>query len=101
MNTSVNWTNVIIEFIGTFVFLSIIMNVAFKKNGGVLIPIAIGVALMASIWMFRGDCHLNPAVSFMGWCKGDTATMTLAAYVIAQLAGAFAAFAVHTYVVKV
>lgn len=101
MSTDMNWTNVIIEFIGTFVFLSVIMNAAFKGNGGILAPIAIGIALIAAIYMFNGSGHFNPAVTFMSWCHGSSTTMVLAAYTIAQLAGAFAAFAVHTYVVKV
>jgi len=97
------WSNVIIEFIGTFVFLSVIMNVAFKGHGGVLTPLAIGLALTVAIYMLIHDgatCHFNPAVSFMSWLKGDTASKVLGIFVVAQLAGAAAAYGLHTYVVK-
>ena len=97
------WTNTIIEFIGTFVFLSVIMNVAMKGNGGVFTPLAIGLALTVSIYMliYNGaTCHFNPAVSFMSWLRGDTPLKVLGMFIAAQLAGAGAAFALHKYIIK-
>ncbi len=99
---NIYWTNVIIEFIGTFVFLSVIMNAAMKGHGGFLTPIAIGLGLVAAIYMFNNEHsvnHYNPAVTFMSWCRGDTTNMVLGSFIGAQLAGAFAAYAVHKYAV--
>jgi glycerol uptake facilitator-like aquaporin len=98
-----NFDNAIIEFIGTFVFLSVIYNVAMKGNGTILTPFAIGLALTVAIYMVcngTSACHFNPAVSFMAWCKGDLALIGLAMFIVAQLLGAGCAWAMHTRVLK-
>lgn len=98
-----DWNNTIIEFIGTFVFLSVILNVAMKGHGGSFTPLAIGLSLTVAIYMLIHDgasCHFNPAVSFMSWCRGDTTAIVLAMFVLAQLAGAGAAWGLHKYVIK-
>jgi aquaporin Z len=100
---NINWVNVIIEFIGTFVFLSVIMNVAMKGNASMIAPIAIGLGLTVAIYMMNNDMssnHYNPAVSFMAWCDGRIIFTVLIAYIIAQLAGGYAAFALHRYIIK-
>lgn len=96
---SVNWKKVLIEFIGTFVFLSVILNVAMNNNGGIVTPIAVGIALTTVIYMFNGigDNHFNPAVSFMAWIRGDIIVFVLIAYFIAQILGACGAFVVNKY----
>ncbi len=96
---SVNWKKVLIEFIGTFVFLSVILNVAMNNNGGIVTPIAVGIALTAAIYMFgsAGDNHFNPAVSFMAWIRGDIVIYMLFAYLIAQVLGASGAYVVNKY----
>jgi glycerol uptake facilitator-like aquaporin len=75
------------------------MNMAMKNNGGIMTPLGIGLALTVAIFMFApmGDCHFNPAVSFMGWCTGSLAGSVLAVYIIAQLAGAGAAWGLNRY----
>ena len=75
----------ITEFIGTFIFLSVILAT------GEAIPI--GIALAAAI-LFGGKIsggNFNPAVSFMMYMNGTLAPEDCAFYVIAQLAGAAAA----------
>jgi len=71
----------LVEFIGTFVFLSVILAV------GKPIPIAVG--LLAAIY-FGGHIsggHFNPAVSVMMYLKENLAANDLLMYVIAQVAG--------------
>ena len=100
--SEINWTNVIIELIGTFVFLTVIFNVAMKGHGGAVAPVAIGIGLIAAIYMFNSDSasnHYNPAVSFMAYLNGNIIIGTFLAYVAAQVIGASLAYAVHKYAV--
>lgn len=73
------------EFIGTFVFLLVILVV------GQPIPIVIG--LLAAILAFGSISggHMNPAVSAMMLAKGDIDLMTFVMYVVAQVLGGLAA----------
>lgn len=73
------------EFIGTFVFLLVILVV------GQPIPIVIG--LLAAIYAFGSISggHMNPAVSTMMLVKGDIDVMTYILYVIAQVLGGLCA----------
>ena len=72
----------VVEFIGTFLFLSVILSNG--KN-----PIAIAVALLAAIY-FGGAIsggHFNPAVSFMMFLSKSITMQKLLGYVIVQLLG--------------
>lgn len=73
------------EFVGTFIFLSVILST------GEAIPI--GLALAAAIY-FGGRVsggHFNPAVSTMMLFKGGMAVDKWIGYVIAQLLGGLVA----------
>ena len=75
----------LVEFIGTFIFLSIILKVGE--------PIPIGVGLLAVIY-FGGAIsggHFNPAVSVMMYLKEAITLTDLPIYVIAQVIGGVAA----------
>jgi len=76
---------VLSEFIGTFVFLLVILVV------GQPIPIVIG--LLAAILAFGNISggHMNPAVSTMMLVKGDIDVVTYLLYIIAQILGGLAA----------
>lgn len=79
------------EFIGTFIFLGVIL-----KTGD---PLAIGIAL-ASVIYFGGKVsggNFNPAVSFMMLLSNKMDIIKFVAFVIAQLLGAIAAFLFHSY----
>ena len=79
------------EFIGTFIFLSVIL-----KTGDAL---AIGIAL-ASVIYFGGKVsggNFNPAVSFMMLLSNKMDIVKFMIFVIAQLLGASAAFIFHSY----
>lgn len=71
-----------VEFLGTFVFLSVILS------KGEAIPI--GIALAAVIFM-GGDIsggNFNPAVSFSMMMNNKLSSGDFGGYVLAQLAGA-------------
>ena len=75
----------LVEFIGTFLFLSVILNT------GKAIPI--GLALAASIY-FGGAVsggHFNPAVTLMMTLKGSLKSDELIKYWAAQFLGGCAA----------
>jgi glycerol uptake facilitator-like aquaporin len=79
------------EFIGTFIFLSVIL-----KTGDAL---AIGIAL-ASVIYFGGKVsggNYNPAVSFMMLLSNKININKFMAFVIAQLLGGTAAYIFHSY----
>ena len=78
--------NYITEFIGTFIFLSVILMT--KGN-----PIAIGVALTSVIYFGSqiSGGNYNPAVSIMMFAKGGLNGITTIGYIIAQIIGGLSA----------
>ncbi|MBG02256.1 MAG: hypothetical protein CL470_08305 [Acidimicrobiaceae bacterium] len=77
--------NYIVEFIGTFIFLSVILRVGE--------PIPIAVALLASIY-FGGSIsggHFNPAVSIMMYLKKSLSGKDLPMYILSQVVGGMTA----------
>ncbi len=86
------------EFVGTFVFLSVI---ALSAAAGSLAPLAIGSALMVMVYMggHLSGAHYNPAVSFGAFLRRRIDAVTLGAYWVAQLVAAALAF-VFAYAVS-
>jgi glycerol uptake facilitator-like aquaporin len=78
--------SLIAEFIGTFIFLSIILI------QGEPIPIAVG--LLASIYAFGkiSGGHFNPAVSYIMFLKNTIDIPTFMAYIVVQILGASLAY---------
>lgn len=75
----------LVEFIGTFVFLSVILT-----TGDAF---AIGLALAVAIF-FGGKVsggHFNPAVSVMMFAKKAISQMELISYIVAQVLGGLVA----------
>lgn len=79
----------LVEFIGTFIFLTVILNT------GSAIPIGIILAGMILAFGSISGGHFNPAVSFMMFVKGDIPIQTFVCYVIAQLLGGYAAYVLY------
>jgi aquaporin Z len=78
-------TKFVAEFVGTFVFLGVILAT------GEAIPI--GIALVAVIYLIGkvSGGHVNPAVSAMLYAKGDINITQLGSYVVAQILGGLCA----------
>jgi aquaporin Z len=77
--------DLVVEFIGTFIFLSVILAVGQ--------PIPIVVALLAAIY-FGGHIsggHFNPAISTMFLAKGSLSLDKYIGYVLAQILGGLVA----------
>lgn len=85
-------TQLFVEFVGTFLFLSVILS------HGEAIPI--GLALAAVI-LFGGAIsggHFNPAVSLMMFLKGSLSSQLVLPYIIVQcLAGIAALYFSRAY----
>jgi len=86
--------NYLVEFVGTFVFLSVILNSAFGKLGeSGLAAVPIGLALMVAIF-FGGNVsggHYNPAVSTMMLLGNKMSSADFLPYVVAQVLGGLVA----------
>jgi len=76
---------ILAEFIGTFVFVSVILSVSQ--------PIPIAVALLSAIY-FAGHIsggHFNPAVSTVFLANGTITAKKYSGYIVAQILGALCA----------
>ena len=84
----------VVEFLGTFVFLAVIMNTAFGAAGKTgLAGFPIGLALAAVIF-FGGNIsggHFNPAVTIMQAVDGKISYAEAAPYIISQVIGGLSA----------
>ena len=90
---------ILVEILGTFFFLSIILSAVAEPSYG---PIAIAAGLLAAIY-FGGKIsggHYNPAVSIMMLAKGNITAITTCAYIAAQIIGALLALVVNTYIIS-
>ena len=76
-----NVNSYVVEFVGTLIFLFVIL---FLGN-----PIAIGVALVVVIYAFGNISggHFNPAVSVMMLLKGSLSQTDTLFYVVSQVLG--------------
>jgi glycerol uptake facilitator-like aquaporin len=100
--TDLLWQRGITEFIGTFVFLGVIITTTDPSAGlpPGMAAIAIGVVLTAMIFWF-GDltgANFNPAVTTMFWIKGDFNWQRALVYYVAQILGAVATYFYWKYV---
>lgn len=82
-----------IEFVGTFTFLSVIVNTLSLPSNNFTGPVSVAVALLASIYFgarVTGG-HFNPAVSIMMAIKEKITLVETVCYVTSQIAGGVAA----------
>jgi len=73
--------NYIVEFIGTFIFLSVILNT------GEAMPIAIALAAVIYFGSAVSGGHFNPAVSTMMLLKNNLSSADYIPYVVFQILG--------------
>jgi aquaporin Z len=82
----VDLVKVIVEVLGTFFFLSVILRTLTDASVG---AIGVAVTLLAAIYFgaSTSGAHFNPAVSFAMFMKNKMEVNLLIAYVLAQLIG--------------
>ena len=92
----VDVVKVVVEILGTFFFLSVIIR---SLNDTSIGGFGIAVALLASIYFGASisNAHFNPAVSFAMLMKNKMDMNLFIAYVLAQLIGAALAVKFDTY----
>lgn len=73
--------NIVTEFIGTFIFLAVILTT------GQAFPIGLALAVVIYFGGNISGGHFNPAVSTMMLIKGSIGIETWIGYVIAQVLG--------------
>ena len=75
----------LMEFIGT---MFLVLVIGLNSN-----PIAIGAIVIAMVYMgwHISGAHYNPAITLAVWIRGKIDLKNAAAYIFAQLLGAFAA----------
>ena len=86
--------NYLVEFLGTFLFTSVIVSTAQ--------PILIALTLLLVI-LLGGSIsggHFNPAVSVMFWAKGALSNIDLFGYVGTQILGGLTALAAYSILGK-
>lgn len=82
------------EFLGTFVFLYVIV----ATGNAWLIGLTLALLILVGGPVSGGN--FNPAVSIMSWYNRALSTESAAAYVVAQVLGGIAAVSVHNQIVK-
>ena len=89
----------IVELVGTFFFLSVILHMGTDKSLG---PHSVVVALLAVIYFGASvsGAHFNPAVSAAMYLEGNIPAQLAAGYVVAQLVGAGIAWTFNSLVLK-
>lgn len=78
-----------VEFLGTFVFLSVIIAT------GQPILVALALLLVILLGGSISGGHFNPAVSLMFWANGALSNGNLAGYIVAQVLGGLGALGVY------
>lgn len=82
------------EFLGTFIFVSIILFVTSMYPGNITVPLIIGLGLALSIYFALSASlgSLNPAVTMALYARGDLTGLTAIMYVVAEILGALFAY---------
>lgn len=90
---------VVVEILGTFFFLSVILQTLTDTSIG---PIAVAVTLLAAIYFGASSsgAHFNPAVSFAMFMKNKMEMNLLVTYILAQLVGAALAVKFNNFILK-
>jgi len=78
--------SLIVEFIGTFIFLSVII----RSSNALYIGLTLTLVILLGGWISGGN--YNPAVSYMMLLNDKLDLKTMAMYIVAQILGATAAF---------
>lgn len=89
----------LVELIGTFVLLAVILAATRPNSGVTCAPFAIGLALATAIFIggaISGG-HFNPAVSVMSVMNGSLDWKMAGVYIIGQLLAAAAAVGFYKY----
>lgn len=90
------------EFVGTFIFVSVILLVTSLYPNNIIVPLIIGLALAVAIYfaMTTSLGSLNPAVSIALYARGDLSGSATVMYILAEILGAVLAFMWWRYMIN-
>lgn len=91
------------EFLGTAVLTLVVLSVQRSTIGiAYFVALAAGLAVASLSYVFSNvsGAHFNPAVTIGSLITGRVKVAVAAAYVVAQLLGAWAAYGIYTYFVN-
>jgi aquaporin Z len=93
----VDLVKVVVEILGTFFFLSVILQTLTDSSIG---PTAVAVTLLGAIYFgaSTSGAHFNPAVSFAMLMKNKMEMNLFIAYVLSQLIGAALAVKFNNFI---
>lgn len=83
-----------VEFVGTFIFISVILRYATKDWGAFAIGAALAVVILFGGYASGG--HFNPAVSLAMYVANNIPLTKLVGYIVVQLLGGYCAFMLNT-----
>ena len=88
----------LIEFIGTFFFILVILSVQSIKNK-ILIGLSIGLGIASATFIGHdiSGGHFNPVVSILMWISNKLSTRDTMFYIISQLLGGILALYLFKY----
>tara|TARA_B110001450_G_scaffold144653_1_gene135304 strand:+ start:3849 stop:4115 length:267 start_codon:yes stop_codon:yes gene_type:complete len=78
--------SLIVEFIGTFIFLSVLI----RSYNALYIGLTLTLVILLGRWISGGN--YNPAVTYIMLLNDKLDLKTMAMYIVAQILGATAAF---------
>lgn len=78
--------SLIVEFLGTFIFLSVII----RSSNALYIGLTLTLVMLLGEWISGGN--YNPVVSYIMLLNDKLDLKTMAMYIVAQVLGATAAF---------
>lgn len=94
---------VVAEFLGTGLLALAMLSVQHSTIGlPYFVALAAGIAMATLTIVFGRDdgAHFNPAITIGMWTARQIKTLPAAAYIVAQMLGAWAAYYAYTYFVK-
>jgi|TARA_R110002072_G_scaffold295061_1_gene465741 aquaporin Z len=81
----------LVEFIGTFIFLGVILNVVNQKVKWAAFGVGLALAVVVLWGGGISGGHFNPAVSVMFFLNKQLSIVDLVGYIVAQILGGAAA----------
>ncbi len=89
------------EFLGTFIFVSVILYIVTIYPNNIFVPLVIGLALAVGIWfaLMGSKGSLNPAVTLALFANGTLNGSQALVYMLAEFSGAVLAFVIWKWMV--
>ena len=90
------------EFLGTGLLTMVLLGALRSQAGGFFVPVAAGILVVVITLAFAGisGAVINPAITIALWSVRKLRALQAVAYIVAQFAGAAAAWYLFVYITK-